>query len=105
VSGRRGRAVAAPAAPRRLPALVEDARDLGRQAVGRQAQLDERIGLQQPRVGQLVGERSGVAERVDRVAPVAVTRVGASIARRSCGPGAARPKNSPCITALLEPGS
>jgi hypothetical protein len=46
-------------------------RDLAGEPLGRHAQLEERTGLEQPGVRQLVGEHPGVRERVDDVVPVA----------------------------------
>jgi hypothetical protein len=50
---------------------VEEVGDLAGEALGTEAELEDRIGLDERRVGQLFDERVGVAERVDRIALVA----------------------------------
>jgi hypothetical protein len=41
-----------------LPAVVEEVGDLGGEALGAQTQLEDRAGLDKPRVGQLVDQRT-----------------------------------------------
>src|SRR4051812_26627073 len=52
-------------------ALVDEARDLARQALRPRAQLEDRRRLDEATVAQLAGEHVGVREGVDRVARVA----------------------------------
>src|SRR3954447_9422682 len=66
-------AAAAPSArppTRHAPAVFDEACDLAGQPIGGEAQLDDRLGLQEAAARQLVGEHPGVGERVHRIAPV-----------------------------------
>src|SRR5215207_9175218 len=57
--------------PAPLPAVVEEVGDLGSETLRAQPQLEDRAGLDEPRVGQLVDQRAGVAEGMDGIAVVA----------------------------------
>ena len=71
----------------RLPALVEEGGDLVRQPARPHAQLVQRVGLEQPPVGQLLGQHLRVREGMDRVTRMPEHERRAP--RRSCAPRAA----------------
>ena len=56
-----------PAVPRLLPDLVQELHDLAHEALGAEAQLEDRGGLNQPSGRQLLDQVRSVAERVDEV--------------------------------------
>ena len=88
----------------RAPALVEEGGDLVRQPLRPQPQLEQRVGLDQAAVRQLLGEHLGVGERVDASRGCPSTSAGASKVLRSSRGGAVRPKKSPCRIAADGPG-